>query len=229
MKLVLRGPTDNYQAWLAWASKTTSQTSGFEFIITFFYISHGDIEMYNSAVSQVKYLDIWNPTFNTMRTIMLQMYQYQFLENYHYQPINSDMQAVEHRIWSLLQFSFLWCFLVILVLMHIVTIPKDQCPLKRVHQFTIGIPTTQVIGYDPKRYVMSFQWHHDGRDSVSNNQSHDCLLKHLFGCRSKKTSKLRVTGLCAGNSPGTGEFPTQMASNTENVSIWWHHVGGLMS
>ena len=39
--------------------------------------------------------------------------------------------------------------------------------------------------------------------------------------RSKKTSKLRVTGLCAGNSPVTGEFPTQMASNAENVPIWW--------
>ena len=39
----------------------------------------------------------------------------------------------------------------------------------------------------------------------------------------KKTSKLRVTGLCAGNSPGTGEFPAQRASNDENVSIWWRH------
>ena len=35
----------------------------------------------------------------------------------------------------------------------------------------------------------------------------------------KKTSKLRVTGRCAGNSPGTGEFPAKMASNVENVSI----------
>ena len=41
--------------------------------------------------------------------------------------------------------------------------------------------------------------------------------------RSKKTSKLRVTGLCAGNSLVIGEFPTQMASNAENVSIWWRH------
>ena len=41
--------------------------------------------------------------------------------------------------------------------------------------------------------------------------------------RSKKTSKLRVTGLCAWNSPATGEFPAQMASNTENVSIWWRY------
>ena len=45
----------------------------------------------------------------------------------------------------------------------------------------------------------------------------------LFRCRSKKTSKLCVTGLCAGNSPETGEFPAQMASNAENVSIWWRH------
>ena len=45
----------------------------------------------------------------------------------------------------------------------------------------------------------------------------------LFRRRSKKTSKLRVTGLCVGNSPGTGEFPAQMASNVENVSIWWRH------
>ena len=43
------------------------------------------------------------------------------------------------------------------------------------------------------------------------------------GADQKKTSKLRVTGLCAGNSPETGEFPAQMASNAENVSIWWRH------
>ena len=35
----------------------------------------------------------------------------------------------------------------------------------------------------------------------------------------KKTSKLRVTGLCAGNSLATGEFPAQRASNAENGSI----------
>ena len=45
----------------------------------------------------------------------------------------------------------------------------------------------------------------------------------LFSFRSKKSWKLRVTGLCAGNSPGTGEFPAQMASYAENVSIWWRH------
>ena len=64
----------------------------------------------------------------------------------------------------------------------------------------------------------------DGRAST-NHQPHDCLFTCLFQRISKETSKLRVTGLCAGNSPGTGEFPAQMTSNAENVSIWWgHHV-----
>ena len=67
------------------------------------------------------------------------------------------------------------------------------------------------------------QWRHNEHDSVSNHQPHVCLLNSLFRRRSKKTSKLRVTGLCVGNSPVTGEFPAQMASNAENVSIWWRH------
>ena len=50
-----------------------------------------------------------------------------------------------------------------------------------------------------------------------------CLLDCWFKQRSKKTSKLRYTGLCVGNSPVTGEFPAQKASNAENVSIWWRH------
>ena len=48
--------------------------------------------------------------------------------------------------------------------------------------------------------------------------------------RSKKTSKFCVTGLCVGNSPVTGEFPAQRASNTENVFIWWrHHDSSLVA
>ena len=73
--------------------------------------------------------------------------------------------------------------------------------------------------------MKSLLWRHNGRDGVSNQEPHHCLLNRLFGSRSKKISKLRVTGLCAGNSPVTGEFPAQMASNAENASIWWrHHV-----
>ena len=72
----------------------------------------------------------------------------------------------------------------------------------------------QMLGF----LSLTLQWCHNGRDSVSSHQSHECLLKRLFRRRSRKTSKLRVTGLCVGNSSVTGEIPTQ---NTEKVSFWW--------
>ena len=43
----------------------------------------------------------------------------------------------------------------------------------------------------------SLQWRHNEHDGVSNHQPHDCLLNRLSRRGSKKTSKLRVTGLCA--------------------------------
>ena len=51
--------------------------------------------------------------------------------------------------------------------------------------------------------ALSFQWRYNGHDSVSNHQPYDCLLNRL----SKKISKLPVTVLCVGNSPGIGESP----------------------
>ena len=86
----------------------------------------------------------------------------------------------------------------------------------------LNVSTLPVLTYkNPAGYSMYcvplfpiIQCRHNGRESVSNHQLHDCLLNHLFRHRPKKTSKLRVTGLCAGNSP---------ASNAEKVSIWWRH------
>ena len=72
---------------------------------------------------------------------------------------------------------------------------------------------------------LALQWLHNERDGVSNHQPHDYLFNRLFRGTSKKTSKLRVTGLCVENSPVTGEFPAQRSSNAENVFIWWRHHG----
>ena len=72
----------------------------------------------------------------------------------------------------------------------------------------------------PQRW--SLWWRQNEHDGLSDHQPDHCLLKRLFRRRSE-TSKLRNTGLCAGNSPVTGGFPAQRASNAENVSIWWHH------
>ena len=71
--------------------------------------------------------------------------------------------------------------------------------------------------------LLTVQWRHNEYDGVSNHQPYDCLLNRLFIQRSKKTSKLRVTGLCAGNLSVTGEFPSQRASKAGKISIWWRH------
>ena len=62
-------------------------------------------------------------------------------------------------------------------------------------------------------------WHE--RDGASNHRRLDCLLNRLFRCRSKKTSNLHVPGLCEGNPPVIGGFPSQRACNANNVSILW--------
>ena len=86
-------------------------------------------------------------------------------------------------------------------------------------------PLNESATFDWKWVLHSLQWRHNEHDGVSNHQPHDCLLNRLFWCRSKKIPKLRANGLSAGNSAGAGEFPAQMASNTDSISIWWrHHV-----
>ena len=52
----------------------------------------------------------------------------------------------------------------------------------------------------------TLEWSHNEHDGVSNHQPHDCLFNRLFTHRSKKTTKLRVTGLCAGNLPVTSSW-----------------------
>ena len=55
--------------------------------------------------------------------------------------------------------------------------------------------------------IYALHWRHNEHDGVSNHQPHGCLLNRLFGRRSKKISKLRVTGLCVGNSVTRKMFP----------------------
>ena len=74
-----------------------------------------------------------------------------------------------------------------------------------------------------KGHVCTLHWRHNEREGVSNHQPHDYSFKRLFRSKSKKTSKLRVTGLCDGNSPENGEFPAKRASNAKNIFIWWRH------
>ena len=87
------------------------------------------------------------------------------------------------------------------------------------NNMTLTCDCTHVLDHGFSRFTL--QWRHNGHNGIPNHQPHNWLLK----CLSRHTSrpKLRVTGLCEGNSPVTGEFPAQRASNMENVSIWWRH------
>ena len=66
---------------------------------------------------------------------------------------------------------------------------------------------------------LPLQWRHNGCDSVSNHQPHDCLLNRLFRRSSKKTSKPRVTGLCAGHR-GISRTNGQLRGICFH---WWRH------
>ena len=90
--------------------------------------------------------------------------------------------------------------------------PHD-CLLNRIfYIFDVSHINSECSGHGDILYVWVFfmitlRWRHNGPDSVSNHQPHDWLLNRLFRRRSKKTSKLRVTGLCVGNSPGPVNSP----------------------
>ena len=64
--------------------------------------------------------------------------------------------------------------------------------------FVSLLVTTPLFGMDSVEVVaIALRWRHNGHDSISNHQPHDCLLKRLFA--------------------------DQMPSNAENGSIWWRH------
>ena len=92
-----------------------------------------------------------------------------------------------------------------------------------IYIYMLSYMQLNIYNYTLQVFSTTLRWRHNDHAGVSNHQPRGCLLNRLFRHKSKKTSKLRVTGLCAGNSPGTGEFPAQMASHAENVSIWWRH------
>ena len=67
------------------------------------------------------------------------------------------------------------------------------------------------------------QWRHNDHDSVSNHQPRGCLLNRLFRRRSKKISKLRITGLCVKKSPGPVNS-LHKGPVTRKMFVWRHHA-----
>ena len=97
-----------------------------------------------------------------------------------------------HLKWVCIHIHRIWCGYDIVIFMLVCTYKQHNEHL--CHRWRLW-------------YRLSLQWRHNERNGVSKQQPRDCLLRRLLRLRSKKISKLRFTGLCARNSPMTGEFP----------------------
>ena len=124
--------------------------------------------------------------------------------------VNLLLLVILHFYWLWNNMDAVSCFRHIILVKHIA---KRYDELLSISIFASIVATV----------ALKKQWRYNEADGVLNHQPCDCSLNRLFRCRWQKTSKLRVTGLCVENLPVTGEFPAQMASNTENVFIWWRH------
>ena len=115
--------------------------------------------------------------------------------------------------YTVLYCIVLYCIALHCIALHCILFYSILLPLWQVRTMELSM----VWGLFHKGFMDSeskpLQRRHNERNRVSNHQRFDCLVNCLFRRRSKKTSKLHVTCLCEGNSPVTGEFPTQRASN----------------
>ena len=75
--------------------------------------------------------------------------------------------------------------------------------------------------------LRTLQWRHNERDGISIYRRLYRLVNSWFRRGSKKTSKLRITGLCAGDSPVTGEFPAQLKGQLRRLSHMPHCFKGV--
>ena len=66
-------------------------------------------------------------------------------------------------------------------------------------------------------------WNRLSWDNHFCNSMNFRLAQLLVQAQIKENTNLRVTCLCVGNPPVTGEFLAQRASSTDNVSLWWRH------
>ena len=70
----------------------------------------------------------------------------------------------------------------------------------------------------------TFRWRHNGRDGVSNHQSHDCLRNRLI-TQAWIKEYIKTPRHWPLWGKFTGDQWTRRTSNAENVYIWWCHHG----
>ena len=100
---------------------------------------------------------------------------------------------------------------------HVVLIPISKC--RCMHHHWKVFECLPVMKF-------SLQWRHNGRNGVSKHRCLGCLHNRLLRRRSKKTPKIRVTGLCGGihrwtvNSPHKWPITRKMFP-FDDVIMWY--------
>ena len=110
------------------------------------------------------------------------------------------------------------CMLCVYVITAICSCKLSRSHFEIVRKSLINMLQSQILCRMHSRgshMTIILQWRHYEQDGVSNHQPQHWLLNRLHRRRSRKTSKLRVTDLCEGNSPVTVEFPAQRASDAK--------------
>ena len=99
--------------------------------------------------------------------------------------------------------------------------------IRPVHVFLLQYTRDTVVTFLRRPQERTTIWHYS--DVIMNAMASQITCVWIVcpavcsGCRSKKTTKLHIAGLCGGNPSVTGWFPSQRVCNAENVSIWWRH------
>ena len=92
--------------------------------------------------------------------------------------------------------------------------------------YSFNLPTTYV---KVKRKMARTNYSHMIMSAMASQiTSLTIVYLTVYSGTDQRISKLRVTGLCEGNSPVTGEFPARRASNAENVSCGLMWLTGFM-
>ena len=75
-------------------------------------------------------------------------------------------------------------------------------------------------------------WHHNDviMGAIASQITSLTIVYSTFysGADQRKHQSSASLSFVWGNSPETGEFPAQMATNTEYISTWWRHHGGYL-
>ena len=94
------------------------------------------------------------------------------------------------------------------------------------HIYKLPLPNSVKSRVSPPRWEPHFPIHYSDvmMGAIASQITSPRLFTQWFTqAQIKENIKAPRHWLCEGNSPGTGEFSAQMASNAENASIWWRH------